>query len=270
MVLFTRAIVTGGSSGIGAGLVKVLLKAGVEVISLSRTETDFSAQEKAGNLWQISCDITNEEQLAAAFEKISEKWDYCDLLFSNAGFGISGTVVATQKSQMIKQFDVNFFSAVSVIQSCLPLLRQAKDPRIVITSSVAGEISIPYQAFYSASKASLNMLALALNTELAADKIKTIAVMPGDCRTAFTDNREKNSETWACYEKSEERSISKMEKDERSGYAAEYVAGQLFHYAGKRHPKALYGVGLSYRLLLAAYKIFPIRLTRWFVSKMYG
>ena len=51
MVLFTRAIVTGGSSGIGAGLVKVLLKAGVEVISLSRTETAFSAQETAGNLW---------------------------------------------------------------------------------------------------------------------------------------------------------------------------------------------------------------------------
>ena len=267
MLLLTRAIVTGGSSGIGAALVNLLLKAGVEVISLSRTEADFSGQEQIENLWQIPCDISNEEQLAAVFRKISEKWEYCDVLFSNAGFGISGTVASTKKSQMIKQFDVNCFSAVSVIQRCLPLLRKAQYPRIVITSSVAGEISIPYQAFYSASKASLNMLALALNTELAADGIKAIAVMPGDCRTAFTDNREKNAETPACYEKSEARSISKMEADERSGYPAEYVAGQLFRYAGKRRPKALYGVGFSYRFLLAAYKIFPIRLTGWKIGR---
>ena len=270
MLIFTRAIVTGGSSGIGAALVNILLKAGVEVIALSRTVADFSGHEQADNLWQIPCDISNEDQLGAVVEKISEKWDYCDVLFSNAGFGISGTVVSTEKSQMIKQFDVNFFSAVSLIQKCLPLLRKAKKPRIVVTSSVAGEISIPYQSFYSASKASLNMLALALNTELASDEIKVIAVMPGDCQTGFTDNREKNPETWACYERSEARSIKKMEKDERAGYSAEFVAGRLFRYARKRRPKALYGVGLSYRLLLVAYKIFPIRLTGWVVSKTYG
>ena len=72
MLLLTRAIVTGGSSGIGAALVNLLLKAGVEVISLSRTEADFSGQEQIENLWQIPCDISNEEQLAAVFEKISE------------------------------------------------------------------------------------------------------------------------------------------------------------------------------------------------------
>ncbi|MDD2427250.1 MAG: SDR family NAD(P)-dependent oxidoreductase [Eubacteriales bacterium] len=270
MLKFSHAIVTGGSSGIGAALVNILLDDGAEVITLSRTQGDFSGHRKSENLWQISCDICDEDQLKAAFQKISDKWDHCDVLFSNAGFGISGTVASTEKSQMIKQFDVNYFSAVSVIQNCLPLLRRGKYPRIVLTSSVAGEISIPYQSFYSASKASLNMLALALNTELKSDEIKTIAVMPGDCRTDFTDKREKNPETWACYERSEERSISKMEEDERNGYAPEFVASQLYRYAGKRRPKALYGVGTSYRILLTLYKLLPLRLTTWIVSKMYG
>lgn len=270
MLKFTHAIVTGGSSGIGAALVNNLLNAGIEVITLSRTQSDFSGHDKAEYLWQIPCDICDEKQLDAAFRDISEKWSYCDVLFSNAGFGISGTVVNTEKIQMIKQFDVNFFSAVSVLQKSLPLLRKAKDPRIVLTSSVAGEISIPYQSFYAASKASLNMLAPALNAELKSDKIKVIAVMPGDCKTNFTDNREKNPETWACYERSEERSVSKMEKDERKGYAPEFVASKLFRYARKKRPKALYGVGFPYRFLLTVYKIMPIRLTSWAVSKMYG
>ena len=266
----TRAIVTGGSSGIGAALVNILLNAGIDVISLSRTQSDFSCQEKTGKLWQISCDICDEKQLKAVFQDIEEKWDYCDVLFSNAGFGISGTVAGTKKSQMIKQFDVNFFSAVSVLQKSLPLLRKAQNPRIILTSSVAGEISIPYQAFYSASKASLNMLALALNTELISDEIKVISVMPGDCQTNFTGNREKNPDTWSCYQINEERSISKMELDESNGHAPEFVAGQLFRYARKRRPKALYGVGFAYRLFLTLYKIMPTRLTSWVVSKIYG
>lgn len=270
MLKFKKAIVTGGSSGIGHALVNILLNAGVEVVSLARSRADFSGHLHADNLWQISCDICDEANLEAAFQEISDKWDYCDVLFSNAGFGISGTVASTEKEQIIKQFDVNFFSAVTVIQNCLPLLRKAPHPRIVLTSSVAGEISIPYQTFYSASKASLNFLALALNTELKSDEIKTIAVMPGDCQTQFTERREKNPETWACYARSEERSISKMEEDERNGYPPEFVARSLYRYARKERPKALYGVGFTYRSLLLAYKLLPLRLSSWVVSKMYG
>lgn len=269
MFSYKKVLVTGGSSGIGKALVDQLLDQGCQVFSLSRTLGEDQVYSKKGLLHPIACDITDKEALDRAFEAIYRETDSLDLVFSNAGFGISGALVDTPKDQVVRQFDVNLFSAVDLIQRSLPLLEKAGG-RIILTSSVAAVVSLPFQSFYSASKASLNMLALALNTELKPFGIRTVAVMPGDVSSSFTDNRQKDVCPASPYGQRCQASVARMEEDERQGTSPQLTARRIIRIASKSAPKALYGLGFSYRLVLLVFKVFPVRFTNWIVGLLYG
>lgn len=269
MFAFKKVLVTGGSSGIGKALVDLLLEKDCQVFSLSRSLLEREAYSAGGELRQIACDITDQEALDRAFQAVFQETDALDLLFSNAGFGIAGALVDTPKEEVIRQFDVNVFSALEVISRAMPLLEKAGG-RIILTSSVAAVVSLPFQGLYSASKASLNMLALALNTELKPFGVRAIAVMPGDVSTPFTDNRQKDVCPLTAYGQRCPQSVARMEKDERLGTSPVLTARRIIRIACKRAPKPLYGLGFSYRLILLAFKCFPIRLTNWLVSLLYG
>lgn len=91
-------------------------------------------------------------QVQAAFAAV----DRVDLLVNNAGFGISGAVEHGE-AEMRRQFDLNFFAWVTVIQAALPALRESRG-RILNISSAAAVFSIPFQSFYSATKAAVERL----------------------------------------------------------------------------------------------------------------
>ena len=269
MYRIDKALVTGGSSGIGKALVDLLLSRGCQVFSLSRTKLPQEAFPPGGRLCQIACDITDQESLENAFAQLSAQTDSLDALFSNAGYGIAGAIVDTPKEEVIRQFDVNVFSAVEVIQKGLPYLEKARG-RIILTSSVAAVVSLPFQSFYSCSKACLNMLSLALNSELRPFGIRTIALMPGDVSTAFTDNRVKDACPVTVYGKGCQESVARMERDERGGTAPALIARKMLRIAGKTWPKPYYGLGFFYRLVLLIFKFLPVRLTNWIIGKIYG
>lgn len=263
------AIVTGGSSGIGRCLVKQLAEQGYEVISLARRALPDDSFGAPGRVWQIRCDLTDDGQVARAFEAIGARISEAALLFSNAGFGISGPIEDTPIEQVRRQMEVNFTAAVHVIQRAIPLLAAHGDGRIVITSSVAAPIALPYQAFYSCSKAALNTLALALDSELRSQGIRALAVMPGDCATPFTEHRIKNEGDAARYAGCA-RSVRRMEQDEVGGPSPEVIAAALIRLAHKRHPKPLYGIGAGYRTLLVLNKLLPCRVANAIVRRLYG
>lgn len=264
-----RALVTGGSSGIGRSIVQHLLDDGCEVFSLSRTVLPPETFRHAERLHQIACDLTQDEAVARAFQAVSAETDHLDAVFSNAGFGISGEISRTDRAHVRRQFDLNVVSACDVVRRAVPLLKPVGG-RIIFTSSVAGVIIIPYQAFYSATKACLNAFAVALNNELKSTGIRAIAVMPGDTATGFTDGRIKiedpdTPEGRCCIE-----SVKKMEHDERTGTDPDIIARRIVRIARKPRPKALYGIGALYRIALVLYKVLPVRLTEWIIGKVYG
>ena len=269
MFQITKALVTGASSGIGKAIADQLLGEGCEVFALSRRMLDENQFQKGGTLHQIACDIADEQSLIEAFDQIKEKTDRLDVLFSNAGFGIAGAIADTPKTQVIRQFDLNVFSAVEVIRKAIPLLETAGG-RILLTSSVAAVVPLPFQSFYSATKASLNILAQTLDTELKPFGIRAIAVMPGDVSTNFTDHRDKKVCPVTHYGERCESSIARMEKDEREGTAPRVIAGKFIRIAKKNHPKPLYGLGFFYKCVLLLYKLLPVRLMNKLIALLYG
>jgi len=236
-------LVTGGTSGIGEATVRELLNRGCKVYDLSRRP-----EGTVEGSTHLVCDITDEAQVQKAVRQISKKEKRIDVLVNNAGFGISGAIEFTELADAKKQFDVNFFGLVNMNKAILPVFRKQKHGRIVDISSVAAPIAIPFQAYYSASKAAILSYSLALLNEVRPFGIEVVTILPGDIRTGFTDAREKSVAGDDIYKGRISRSVETMEHDERNGIDPKDAAKVVADQALRRHPKN----GLHHRLLLQA------------------
>lgn len=257
------AVVTGASSGIGWAVCHELTEKSWTVYGFSRRGT---APE---NTLAMSVDITDKASVDAAFERILAEAGHIDLLINAAGMGISGPVEFAHAEDVQRIFDVNFMGQLTCTQAVLSSMRSQKSGRIIFVSSVAAEIAIPYQAFYSASKSALSSLTLALRNEVRDFGISVCAVLPGDAATGFTDAREKDESHDSVYPRNRTATAS-MEKDERGGMTPEYVAKQIVKAAEKKNPAPLYTIGFKYKIFTVLFRILPGRFSYWIVSKMYS
>ena len=188
-------VISGGSSGIGKATASLFAERGWRVFELSRSGAPDRADNHSGkgSITHVKCDVCSKESCRTAIEEVLKQTDHIDVVISNAGFGISGSVEFTDIQEAEHQMDVNFMGAVRFTQAVLPQLRQQRYGRIIYTSSVAAILAVPYQAFYSASKAAINAMALALANEVKEFGISVSVMMPGDVRTGFTDARHKST-----------------------------------------------------------------------------
>lgn len=260
----STAVVTGGTSGIGLAIVKEFVKRGAVVYALARREAELPEGARF-----IPCDVTDEASAASAVAQILSREGRIDLLVNNAGFGISGAVEFTELEDAKRQFEVNFFGTVNMTKAVLPAMREAGGGRIINLSSVAAVTPIPYQTYYSASKAAINAYTMALGNEVRGHNIKVSALMPGDVKTGFTAARKKSLEGLEVYP-SLEKSVKTMEHDEQNGMPPEALAKRAYYISTRKNPKPLYSCGFVYCLLSTLAKLLPCRFANWVLSKLYG
>lgn len=255
---------TGGSSGIGLSTALALGARGCKVYEMSRKMADIPG------IHHISGDVTKPESVAAAVDQVLSAEGRIDILINNAGFGISGAVEFTEPEAAERQFDVNFFGMVNVCQAVLPHMRGAGSGRIVNLSSVAAAIPIPFQTFYSASKAAINAYTMALSNEVRPYGVTVCAVMPGDICTGFTAARERESRGNDAYGGRIQRSVDKMEKDERSGMRPEKAGAYIAKIALKKRVKSLYAIRLDYKFFVLLSRLLPVRALNALVYFLYA
>lgn len=243
-------VITGASGGIGKAAAERFLRGGYTVYGLYRRGQDIAGVRR------IAADVTDEVSVRSAFELISGEVGRIDLLINNAGFGISGATEFTSLEDAKRLFDVNFFGGFLCAKYAVPLMRE-KGGRIINISSAAAIFSIPFQSFYSASKAAVNSLSMALRNELKEFGISVTALMPGDVKTGFTTAREKSTGGGELYRGMIEKSVATMEKDEINGMTPEYIAEQIYKIAVKPGVKPLYAIGAQYKLFALLSKLLP-------------
>ena len=257
-------LITGGTSGIGLACAKAFAQAGWRVYTLARREGRVPACA------HIQADVTDESQCDGAVRKIVDEAGRLDLLVHCAGSGISGAAEFTPMEQAASQMAVNTLGAANMAKACLPAMRESRHGRIIFISSVAGVTPIPFQAWYSASKAALNSYAMALGNEVRPFGVSVCVVMPGDTSTGFTDARRKLTSGDDVYAGVIERSVAKMEKDERTGHPPEKVAALVLKVAGKKRVAPQYTVGVGYKTLVALARILPPGICRYVLGKLYA
>jgi len=216
----------------------------------------------------VDCDVTKPESVQAAVAEVLRQTETIDVLISNAGYGISGAIEFTALNDAKRQMDVNFFGALNSTQAVLPVMRKQQRGRIIYTSSVAAVLPVPYQAFYSASKAAINAMALALANEVRAFHIYVGCLMPGDVATGFTAARDKSEQGAEVYQ-NVNKAVAAMEKDEQNGMKPVQMAKIFYRMATRRNPAPFYVGGGVYKVFCFLNRILPTRFVNWLEGVMY-
>jgi len=252
--------VTGGSSGIGRAVVSLLRLRGEKVYSLSRRASGIG--------YELPCDVTDRQTVDAAIKKIASAEGRIDVLVNCAGFGISGACEYTDSEDAHRQLEVNLFGISNMVNAALPYLREGG--RIVNISSVAAVVPIPFQAWYSASKAAVNSYSMALANELCRFGISVCAVMPGDTKTGFTEARSENHMGDDVYGGAIGRSVEKMKRDERGGSPPELVAKTVVRAVTAKRVRPLYTCGFGNKAVVAAMRLLPAAVANRLIGRLYA
>lgn len=257
------ALVTGGTSGIGLCAARELTASGWRVYTFSRRG------EGPAGMIHLAVDVTDEAAVERGMTQILAAEGRLDLVLHCAGFGISGAVEFTETEDVKRLFDVNFFGMVRVNKAALPHLRQSRG-RIILVSSVAAPVAIPFQTYYSCTKAAVNDYAMALANELRPFGVSVCAVMPGDIRTGFTAAREKCEVGDEIYGGRIHRSVARMERDEQTGMPPEQAGRFLRRIAEKKRIRPLYTIGFSYQCVCLLVRLLPAALVNRLVGLLYA
>jgi NAD(P)-dependent dehydrogenase (short-subunit alcohol dehydrogenase family) len=178
------ALVTGGSSGIGLAIARMLSGEGYELTLASRTPEKIEAAAAEIGADAVAADVGKEEDCVRVVVQHKERFGGLDMLVNSAGIGIAGTVESLQAKHIDLQLNVNIRGLLLVSREAIPLLRETKG-WIVNLASIAGTTATPGLTVYGATKAAVIALTRSQNAELDGDGVRAIAICPGFVDTAM-------------------------------------------------------------------------------------
>ena len=185
-----RALVTGGSQGIGAATVRRLVRSGWDVAvhghrHLSAAEELVAEARAAGrDAFSVPADLGSPDGPRAVAEAVRSRWDSLDALVLNAGVYPRVAFRETTDEELLACFRVNVFAPFAIARELLPLVERSAAGRIVFVSSVLAFSGTPHGAPYACAKAALLGLSRSLAKELA-PKVTVNVVAPGSIDTAI-------------------------------------------------------------------------------------
>jgi NAD(P)-dependent dehydrogenase (short-subunit alcohol dehydrogenase family) len=180
------ALVTGGSSGIGLAIARMLHDEGYALTLASRRAEKVEAAAAELGAAAVAADVADPQECALLVAHHRDRYGRLDVLVNSAGIGIAGTVENLPFKHFDLQVGVNLRGLFNVTQAAIPLLREVRG-WIVNLASIAGTLPTPGLATYGATKAAVISLTRSLNDELDADGIRAVAICPGFVDTPMAE-----------------------------------------------------------------------------------
>jgi NAD(P)-dependent dehydrogenase (short-subunit alcohol dehydrogenase family) len=190
------ALITGGSSGIGLAIARVLGEEGYGLTLSARRpdKLDAAAEGLRGDgfdVLSVAANVTDEDAIKDVVARHGERWGRLDVLINNAGLGIGAAVADTETKKLDLQLDVNLRAVYLVARESIPMLKEAGAEHgkalMVNTASIAGKHGQAFLPAYSATKFGVVGLSQAMHRELMADGVQVTALCPAFVATPMTD-----------------------------------------------------------------------------------
>ena len=173
-------LITGGSRGIGLACAKRFAELG------DRVAITYNSSPPPPEFFGVKCDVTNSEEVDAAFTAVEEHFGPVEILVSNAGVTKDTLLLRMREADFTAVIDANLTAAFRVVKRATPKMLKARSGRIILMSSVVGLLGSAGQANYAASKAGLVGFARSLARELGSRSITVNVVAPGPVSTDMT------------------------------------------------------------------------------------
>ena len=188
-----KAVITGGTKGIGRATVMEFLSLGAEVIFTARNKEEVSAfesdlQKDDFKAYGIAGDVSESSGIEAIFSEVKKRWDNLDILVNNAGINIRKAAVDYSEEEYQKIVAINLTAPFLLSRKLYPFLKKSGNAAIVNVASVSAVMDTKTGSPYGMSKAGLVMQTKNLATEWAKDGIRVNAMSPWFTQTPLTHN----------------------------------------------------------------------------------
>ena len=188
-----RALITGGTKGIGLAIAEEFLSLGAEILIVARDQNlinkKIRAWKKKGYLaYGFAADLSNKDERLQLLSVIKRKWRKLDLLINNVGMNIRKKTVEFSTEEYEQVLNTNLISTFELCRLLHPLLKKSKSGSVVNMSSVAGLTHLRTGSPYGMSKAAMDQLTRNLAVEWAEEKIRVNSIAPWYIDTPLVEN----------------------------------------------------------------------------------
>lgn len=233
-------LITGASSGIGKSIALYLSEKGFTVYGTSRTKKEESDLP----FTFVALDVLDKNSIDNAVSHILKEERKIDILINNAGMGITGPIEDTPTEEMRNVFNTNFFGAIDVMKSVLPVMRNQKSGIIINVTSIAGYMGLPFRGVYSATKGALELITEATRMEVKEFGIQVVNVAPGDFATNIAAGRYHTPVfEESAYKEKYGANLALMDEHVNDGMNPSEIAKAVYKIIKTKNPKVHYKVG---------------------------
>jgi 3-oxoacyl-[acyl-carrier protein] reductase len=229
-----KALVTGGTRGVGRGIVRALVGAGADVITCYRQEGEAVASlerelmESAGDHHVVRADLARVEEIDRLFTEVRSRFGHLDVVVNNAGAVSRMPFGQLPIEEWRRVVDTNLTAPALIIQRSLPLLREGSS--VISIGSKVAEVGLPMQAHYAATKAALVGLTRSLAKELGSKGIRfnvlALGVIETEAMEAMPAEQRQRISQWH----SEKTALGRLGQPDEVGDAVLFLASRLSRY----------------------------------------
>jgi NAD(P)-dependent dehydrogenase (short-subunit alcohol dehydrogenase family) len=183
-----KALITGGTKGIGLAIAREYLELGAEVLVVARnTKTIQGKVKHSANLFTFEGDLNNADFRKDLVKRVSENWGKLDVLVNNVGTNNRKKFVEYSEEEIKQLFETNLFSMLQLTHGCYPLLQKSGHASVINMASVAGMVDVQSGPPYGMTKAAIIQLTRHLAAEWSADAIRVNVISPWYIETPLTE-----------------------------------------------------------------------------------
>jgi NAD(P)-dependent dehydrogenase (short-subunit alcohol dehydrogenase family) len=272
--------VSGHSSGTGRATALRLHQAGWPVYATGRNLEGLKDLADEG-ITTLQLDVTDEESMRAAVDRITEEHGAVGVLINNAAYSLNGTVGETPLDQVRRQFETNLFGLSRMTQLVLPGMRAQRSGRIVMMSSIFGLFATPGRGYYQATKHALEAVSDSLRQEVRPWGIDVTVIEPSPILGSFVpttvgdldlaDDNDLYDEFWEHFVEwhGAYREVEHPTGRGRTSVRAGTVAKVIEKAVTASRPRIRYRIGIPVRLLKPQRAIFGDRAWEVFLTKFF-
>jgi NAD(P)-dependent dehydrogenase (short-subunit alcohol dehydrogenase family) len=272
--------VSGQSSGTGRATALRLHRAGWPVYATGRNLEGLKDLADEG-ITTLRLDVTDEESMRAAVDRITEEHGAVGVLINNAAYSLNGTIGETPLDEVRSQFETNLFGLSRMTQLVLPGMRARRSGRIVMMSSIFGLFATPGRGYYQATKHALEAISDSLRQEVRPWGIDVAVIEPSPILGSFVPTTVGDLDLAAdggLYDEFWEhfvewhgayREVEHPTGRGRTSVRADTVAKVIEKAVTARRPRIRYRIGIPVRLLKPQRAIFGDRAWEVFLTKFF-
>jgi NAD(P)-dependent dehydrogenase (short-subunit alcohol dehydrogenase family) len=174
-----KALVTGGTKGIGLAITREFLELGAEVLVVARNTKSIQGKLKnSANLFTMEGDLTDSTLRKSLIQKIGENWGKLDVLVNNVGSNKRKKFIEYSEEEYRELFETNLFSMMELTRLCHPFLKKSGKASVINMASVAGTFDVSSGPPYGITKAGIIQFTRHLTAEWSADGIRVNTISP--------------------------------------------------------------------------------------------